>query len=428
MGTSDTRGSTPGRSAVVLALRRYGLELLRLRRLALPAMLLPALGNIGIRYVAPLLIAKLAGQAADEGGLTLGSALPYVVAFGVTLLLAEAVWRVGQHCLNRVDALGMEHLYVNGMDELLAKDAAFFHDNFAGSLTKRVLSFGKRFEDFVDTLTFRIVGSVVPLLFGAVVLWTYEPMLVVGLLVMIVVTVVAATPLIRRRQRLVNDREAAVARVSGHVADSLVNMETIRAFAAEAREAEEHRDRVADSRRLTLRSWDYGNLRVDTLIAPMSILTNVLGLVVAIALGGSGRGVEEVVVAFTYFSNATQIMFEFNQIYRRLENSVTEAAQFTELLLDPPTVVDPTDPEPLAPRDTGVRFEKVSFAHAGAKPIFQGLDLDVPAGARIGLVGRSGGGKTTLTRLLLRMSDIDDGRILIGGQDISRCARPICAH
>ncbi|MCZ0985274.1 ABC transporter ATP-binding protein [Streptomyces diastatochromogenes] len=420
MGTTDTRGPMPGRSAVVLALCRYGRELLRLRRLALPALLLPAAGNIGTRYVAPLLIAKLAGQAADDGGLALSSALPYVLGFGVTLLLAEAVWRVGQHCLNRVDALGMEHLYVGGMDELLAKDAAFFHDNFAGSLTKRVLSFGKRFEDFVDTVTYRIVGSLVPLVFGAVVLWSYEPMLVAGLLVMIVLTVVAATPLIRRRQRLVNDREAAIARVSGHVADSLVNMETIRAFAAEGREADEHRSRVADSRRLTLRSWDYGNLRVDTLIAPMSVLTNVLGLLVAIAFGGSGQGVEEVVVAFTYYSNATEIMFEFNQIYRRLESSMTEAAQFTELLLDPPTVLDPTEPEPLAPRDTGIRFEAVTFAHTGAKPIFQGLDLDVPAGARIGLVGRSGGGKTTLTRLLLRMSDIDDGRILIGGQDIRR--------
>ncbi|MFF9495468.1 ABC transporter ATP-binding protein [Streptomyces flaveolus] len=420
MGTTDTRAPTPGRSAVVLALRRYGRELLRLRQLALPALLLPAVGNIGIRYVAPLLIAKLAGQAADGSGLTLTSALPYVLGFGVTLLLAEAVWRVGQHCLNRVDALGMEHLYVEGMDELLAKDAAFFHDNFAGSLTKRVLSFGKRFEDFVDTVTYRIVGSLVPLVFGAVVLWSYEPMLVVGLLVMIALTVLTATPLIRRRQRLVNDREAAIARVSGHVADSLTNIETIRAFAAERREADEHRSRVADSRRLTLRSWDYGNLRVDTLIAPMSVLTNVLGLLVAIAFGGPGQGVEEVVVAFTYYSNATQIMFEFNQIYRRLESSMTEAAQFTELLLDPPTVLDPAAPEPLQPRDTGIRFEAVTFAHAGAKPIFQGLDLDVPAGARIGLVGRSGGGKTTLTRLLLRMSDIDGGRILIGGQDISR--------
>lgn len=420
MGTTDTRGPAPGRSAVVLALHRYGRELLRLRALALPALLLPAVGNIGIRYVAPLLIAKLAGQAAEEEGLTLGSALPYVLAFGAVLLLAETVWRIGQHCLNRVDALGAEHLYVSGMDELLAKDAAFFHDNFAGSLTKRVLSFGRRFEDFVDTLTYRIVGSLVPLLFGAVVLWSYEPMLVAGLLVMIALTVVAATPLIRRRQRLVNDREAAIARVSGHVADSLTNMETIRAFAAERREADEHRGRVAESRRLTLRSWDYGNLRVDVLIAPMSVLTNVLGLLVAVAFGGPGQGVEEIVVAFTYYSNATQIMFEFNQIYRRLESSMTEAAQFTELLLDPPTVTDPAEPEPLAPRDTGVRFEAVTFAHQGAKPIFRGLGLDVPAGARIGLVGRSGGGKTTLTRLLLRMSDIDAGRILIGGQDISR--------
>ncbi|MCT7354138.1 ABC transporter ATP-binding protein/permease [Streptomyces sp. 15-116A] len=420
MGTSDTRGPAPARSAVVLALRHYGRELLRLRRWALPALLLPAVGNIGIRYVAPLLIARLAGQAADAGGLTLASALPYVLGFGVTLLLAEGVWRIGVHCLNRVDALGMEHLYVSGMDELLAKDAAFFHDNFAGSLTKRVLSYGRRFEDFVDTLTFRIVGSLVPLVFGAVVMWRYEPMLVVGLLVMIAVTVAAAAPLIRRRQRLVNDREAAIARVSGHVADSLMNMETIRAFAAERREAEEHRRRVADSRRLTLKSWDYGNLRVDTLIAPLSVATNVLGLMVAIAFGGSGHSVEAIVVAFTYYSNATQIMFEFNQIYRRLESSMTEAAQFTELLLDPPTVLDPAQPEPLAPRDTGVRFESVTFAHMGAKPIFQGLDLEVPAGTRVGLVGRSGGGKTTLTRLLLRMSDIDGGRILIGGQDISR--------
>ncbi len=52
--------------------------------------------------------------------------------------------------------------------------------------------------------------------------------------------------------------------MSGHVADSLMNMETVRAFAAEEREAAEHRARVAESRRLSLRSWDYGNLRIDS--------------------------------------------------------------------------------------------------------------------------------------------------------------------
>ncbi|CAL9643634.1 Putative multidrug export ATP-binding_permease protein [Streptomyces sp. enrichment culture] len=383
-------------------------------------MLLSALGNIGLYYIAPLIVAKLVGGLAGEEHVTVASALPYVLGFSGVLLLSEVLWRIALHCLNRLDALGIEHLYVIGMDELFAKDAAFFHDNFAGSLTKRVLSFASRFEAFVDTLTFQIVGSFVPLTFGAVVLWRYEPLLVAGLLVMIALTAVLVVPLIRRRQRLVDEREEAIARVSGHVADSLMNMDTVRAFAAERREAAEHRSRVATSRRLTLRSWDYGNLRIDTLVAPMSVLTNAAGLLLAVTLAGGPHGVEAIVVAFTYYTNATRIMFDFNQIYRRLESSMTEAAQFTELLLTPPTVLDPPEPEPLRPRAADVRFEKVTFAHGGGRPLFDGLDLDVPSGSKLGLVGRSGGGKTTLTRLLLRMTDIDGGRILIGGQDISR--------
>ncbi|MGW0615679.1 ABC transporter ATP-binding protein [Streptomyces sp. NPDC002788] len=420
METPETRRVQPGKRSVLLALRYYGRELSRLRRWTAPAMLLMALGNIGLNYIAPLIVAKLVGDLAGDRDVTVDSTLPYVLGFAGVLLLAEAFWRIALHCLNRLDAIGIEHLYVIGMDELFAKDAAFFHDNFAGSLTKRVLSFAARFEQFVDTLTFQIVGSFVPLVFGAVVLWRYEPLLVVGLLVMIALTAVLVVPLIRRRQALVDQREEAIARVAGHVADSLMNMDTVRAFAAEEREAAEHRSRVARSRRLTIRSWDYGNLRIDTLVAPMSVLTNAMGLLLAVTLGGGAHGVEAVVVAFAYYSNATRIMFEFNQIYRRLESSMTEAAQFTELLLTPSTVLDPPAPEPLRPRAADIRFEKVTFAHRGGRPLFEGLDLAVPGGAKIGLVGRSGGGKTSLTRLLLRMTDIDGGRILVGGQDISR--------
>ncbi|MGI5430414.1 ABC transporter ATP-binding protein [Streptomyces sp. CA-179760] len=420
METPDSRRVQPGKRSVLLALRYYGRELARLRRLTVPAMVLMALGNIGINYVAPLIVAKLVGDLAGDEDVTVDSALPYVLGFAGVLLLAEALWRVALHCLFRLESLGIEHLYVIGMDELFAKDAAFFHDNFAGSLTKRVLSFASRFEQFVDTVTFQVVGSFVPLAFGAVVLWRYEPLLVVGLLVTIALTAVLVVPLIRRRQRIVDQREEAIARVSGHVADSLMNMDTVRAFAAEKSEAAEHRSRVAVSRRLTVRSWDYGNLRIDTLVAPMSVLTNAMGLLLAVTLAGGPHGVEAIVVAFAYYGNATRIMFEFNQIYRRLESSMTEAAQFTELLLTPPTVLDPASPEPLCSRAADVRFEKVTFAHRGGRPLFDGLDLAVPSGAKLGLVGRSGGGKTSLTRLLLRMTDIDAGRILIGGQDISR--------
>jgi ATP-binding cassette subfamily B protein len=414
------RGSPARKRAVVLALRFYGSQLAHLWRFTVPGMLLPALGNTCISYIAPLIVAQLVGRLVGHGSLGLGAAMTYLIAFAGVLLLAEILWRIGIHCLNRVDGRGIENLYVIGMDELLAKDAAFFHDNFAGSLTKRVLSFASRFEDFTDNLVFNVVASLVPLVFASVVLWRFDPWLVAGLIGLLVVTGVGVAPLIRRRQRLVDQREEAIARVSGHVADSLMNMDTIRAFAAEDREAAEHQSRVADQRQKALLSWDYSNLRIDALVAPMSALTNVLGLLLAVALGGGRHGVEAIIVAFTYYSNATQIMFEFNQIYRSLESSLTEAAQFTELLLTPPTVVDPIAPEPLRPAARDVRFEHVTFAHAGAPPLFSGLDLTVPSGTRLGLVGRSGGGKSTLLRLLLRLMDITDGRILIGGQDISK--------
>jgi ATP-binding cassette subfamily B protein len=67
--------------------------------------------------------------------------------------------------------------------------------------------------------------------------------------------------------------------VSGHVADSLMNMETVRAFA--------------------IRSWGYANLRIDTLVAPMSVLANTLELLLAVSLGGGRLGVEAIVVTFT---------------------------------------------------------------------------------------------------------------------------------
>jgi ATP-binding cassette, subfamily B, bacterial len=409
-------------AALRLALRLYAAELGRNKPLSGAALILPAVGNIFVSYVPPLLVGQLVGRLAAGEPTTSTLLAPYVVGFLAAMLAGEALWRVGIHCLNRTEANSIARLHTSGMDALLAKDAAFFHENFAGSLTKRVLSFAAQYENFVDAIMFRVVGQFLPLGFASVVLWQYDPLLVAVLLGMIVVTAFLVTPLIRRRQALVDAREAAWARLSGHVADTMANMDAVRAHASERREAAEHRHRVAELRGLTLRAWDFHNLRIDTLVAPLSIATSVAGLLLALgaASGSGGLGVEAVVVTVAYFGQATQILFEFNQTYRQLERSLTEAAQFTELLLSGPTVLDPESPQPLAARGRGVQLERVRFAYPGhSEPLFDDLDLTVADGERVGLVGRSGGGKTSIIRLLLRMMDVDSGRILIGGQDIT---------
>jgi ATP-binding cassette, subfamily B, bacterial len=418
----------PGRrrAALKLALRLYLQELRSHPLLATGALLLPALGNIGLGYLPPLVVAALIGELAAGVPLTVSLVTPHLFAFAGALLTGETLWRLGIHCLNRTDAYGIERLSIGGMDALLAKDAAFFHENFAGSLTKRVLSYASEYEDFVDTLAFQIVANLVPLAFASVVLWQYDPLLVVVLLGSIALAGVAVSPLIRRRQALVDKREASWVRLSGHVADTLTNMDAVRAYASERREAAEHRRRVGEHRRLTLLCWDYHNLRIDMVVAPLSVATNVAGLVLAVLVASrmGTAGVAAVVVTFAYFVQATKILFDFNQIYRQLERTVTEAAQFAELLLDPPTVLDPEAPEPAARVEASVVLERVRFTHAGNRaPLFDGLDLRIADGERVGLVGRSGGGKTSIARLLLRLMDVDGGRILIGGQDITRLSQ-----
>ena len=199
----------------------------------------------------------------------------------------------------------------------------------------------RRFEDVFDVLAFQVAGTVLPLGFAAVVLWMYSPWLVVLLLSMLAATLGMVIPLIRRRRRMVDVRETASNTLAGHVADSIANAETVRAFAREPDEARIHARNVGDYGAKAQRSWDYQNLRVDMVRRRVSssptrsVLSQAL-----VTSSGTRASLEAVFITFSYYATATRVVWEFNRIYRNLEGALTDAAQFTELLLDPPAVVD----------------------------------------------------------------------------------------
>jgi len=426
MPTSTETDRDPRRltAALRLVLQRYGAQLRRRPAIALGALLLPAVGDVLTFYAPPLVVAKLLGGFARNEPFTVADLTPYVLTFATLWLTGQVIWRIAVALIARVEIRGMEALYIEAMDELLAKDLAFFQNSYAGSLTKRALGYARRFEDVFDVLSFQVASTVLPLGFVAVVLWTYSPWLIVLLIGMLMATLVMVFPLIRRRRQLVDVRESASNALAGHVADSIANAEAVRAFAREPDEARIHADNVGDYGTKTLRSWDYQNLRVDLVTSPMFVVTNTLGLIMALGVGRGGGTVaslEAVFITFSYYSTATRVMWEFNRIYRNLESALADAAQFAELLLEPSAVVDAETTEVFTPVDFGVELRDVSFRYSAAQPLlFDRLSLKIAPGAKIGLVGRSGGGKTTLTRLLLRFSDVESGEILVGGQSIDR--------
>src|SRR5262249_5009684 len=157
----------------------------------------------------PLVVARLLASAARGERLSVPQLVPYVLCFAALWLGGEVIWRIAALVMSRVEVRAMEALYVEAMDELLRRDLAFFHDNFAGSLTKRALGYARRFEDIFDILCFFASGNLLPLAFAGVVLWSFSPWLIVVLLGMMGLTFALMYPLMRRRQRLVEEREDA---------------------------------------------------------------------------------------------------------------------------------------------------------------------------------------------------------------------------
>jgi ATP-binding cassette subfamily B protein len=408
--------------AIRLAIKHYWQQVLIDWRMAFPALVLPGIGNILGFYVPPLIVAKILVTFSHNARPSAGTLLPYVIWFTVVWLTGEIVWRVAMFCLVRAEVRGMKRLYIQAMDFLFAKDQSFFNDNFAGSLTKKTIGYGRRYEDVMDTMTFSVVSSIIPLLFAGVVLWFYSPWLVAALLILLIISAVVVIPLIKRRQRLVTVRETASNVMAGNVADTISNMSTIRAFASENHEAERHRKNVEDYMQKAQKSWDYNTFRIDTVLSPLYVLTNTVGLIIALALSTNGSlNIAAVFVSFNYFSQISGVVWKFNQVYRNLESGITDAAQFTELLLEPALVTNVASPAIFKPLKGAIQFKNVSFQYSdnSGRHLFRNLNLDIKAGEKVALVGHSGGGKTTVTMLLLRFMDISGGEILIDGQNIA---------
>ena len=146
------------RAALRQVLRRYYGQIRARPALAIPALILPGIGDVLIFYAPPLVVARLLGAFARDEALSAAELAPYVLTMAGCWLAGEAVWRVAGFLIARTEIRGLEALYVEAVQELLAKDLQVIHSYYAGSLTKRALGFAGRCEDVFDVLSVSLVA------------------------------------------------------------------------------------------------------------------------------------------------------------------------------------------------------------------------------------------------------------------------------
>ncbi len=302
----------------------------------------------------------------------------------------------------------------------LGHSISYFQGDFAGRIANRITQAGPALRDVavetLDIVVFVVVYAVVILgAFSTISLWLALPML--AWMAAYVVLMRYFVPEAQKRSlRVSEDRSALV----GRIVDSYTNILTVKLFAR----ADAERSAVRETMERHTGSY-LDSMRLFTEVKGVLILINTLLVVVtgamALWLWSQGRMTPgEIAAGLSLTLRIGDMSSWFMQVLRGIFDNVGVVQESMETISKPHQVVDAPDARPLAVTRGEIVFDKATFHYGRGNGILEALDLRIGAGERVGLVGPSGAGKSTIVNLLLRLYDLEGGRILIDGQDIAR--------
>lgn len=304
---------------------------------------------------------------------------------------------------------------------MLGQSLSFYQDEFAGRVATKVMQTALAVRDtwmiVADILVFVAIYFITMVaVVGSFDLWVLVPFL--GWLLLYTVALVWFVP---RLGKVAREQADARSLMVGRITDAYTNIATVKLFSHGKREAA-----FAKSAMQEFMSSVHAQMRLITgvevtnHVLSMALIGSTAGVTVWLWVQGDvGVGAVAAATAMALRLNGIShwIMWEFAALFEHIgtvQDGITTLSRA-------PTVVDATDAKPLKVRQGAVEFRGVNFAYgaaADAPLVLQDLNLHIRPGEKIGLVGRSGAGKSTIVNLLLRFYDVRSGQVLIDGQDV----------
>lgn len=301
-----------------------------------------------------------------------------------------------------------------------------WHNNsFAGSTVRKITRGIWALDTINDVLLLALLPSVVVLVGTVLLLSQRWPVLglvmALGSIAYVVMTVMLATRIIAPASRLSNAQDT---RMGGVLADALGANAVVKSFGAEARE-DMRLGRVVDKwSRRTHRTWMMHTWSGTGQFALLWLVRTVV-TGTALWLWWQGRATPgEITYVLTMYFVVHGYLRDIGQHVHHLQRAVNEMEELVDMHAEPMGVADAPGARPLRIDAGEVRYDHVTFCYAGQRaPLYRDLNVRIAPGERIGLVGHSGSGKTTFVKLLQRLYDVTEGRVLIDGQDVAQATQ-----
>lgn len=347
---------------------------------------------------------------------------PYILALIGINLLGQVASKLQDFTMYKLQIAAAYDLATMSFDTLSNQSMSFHSDRFGGTLVSQTTKFMSAYQLLLETITFPFLPVVCSVVFTIVILAPVVPVYVAILMGLLAIYACVSYYMYKRILSLNEKAAGAQNQLSGELSDAVANILAVKTYGREDYERqlfdEANREVVKrDSKRM----WASLTRGIVT-----AVITLVIMSVVAVFISGGnawyGITPGTLVVMFTYTYTVTNQFNFINNGLQRFNRAFGDASGMTVILDEPQLVADKPDSVPLEVNKGAIDFDDIGFWYTdgGARTeVFNGFDLHIPAGQRVGLVGMSGAGKTTLTKLLLRLSDIQEGRILVDGQDIA---------
>ncbi|HRF28329.1 MAG TPA: ABC transporter ATP-binding protein [Candidatus Saccharibacteria bacterium] len=345
------------------------------------------------------------------------------------LIIGMAVAGIGSLIAARIGFIAMFNheeamttkLSEHAMRGLLSQSHTFFANSKVGALAGDVNTFSRSYLSLLDTVFLQASSIVVNFVASLIVVAFIAPIMLPVMIVLTYFVIALALRSYNRRSPLRNERKELQSKLMGTFGDIIGNQTLVRMFGRKDTEIHsvlEQRKKIEKIATEEIRILENGaELRLGVLVAFQIVVLVLCGWLLSIDM----LTIAGLIFIVTYLGRVTGSLFAINGVVRTTEQAFLDASKITDILSKSVEVVDTPDAAKMEISDGTVEFRKVNFAYSDAKDqaIFRNFNLRIPGNQSIGLVGRSGGGKSTLTQLVLRYMDIQSGEITIDGQNIA---------
>lgn len=398
---------------------------MRYKRFSLTLLFTVALSVLIMNYAQPyiqaLILQKISTGNFNSADLW-GSFSKELLLFAAAVIASNILgWRLNIWLIWKLEMEVLRDITQRVFDHLIKLDANFHANRFGGSLVSQTNKLAGSYIRFADAIIFNLFTLLVSMIATIVILYPRSSIYAVVLLILSLLYVIG-TYYFSKPVRDANRKQAEQeSRQTGQLADSITNIMAVKSFAAEDYESRRYWGEATKTKNATHKAMVATTYR-ETYSAVLTGGISVAALIIAVfGTRYYGADIATLFLIVTYTGMIGQRLWEFQNVLRQFNRALGDASDMAKILQIEPSIKDPVNPEPSTIHRGKIEFKNVSFAHKNKKKVlFEGLNLRIQPGEKIGLVGHSGSGKTSLTSLLLRFSDIQKGEILIDGQDIRK--------